>query len=131
MPVRVDAFILDLVGRASTREASRVHQQLSRGIFTLDIIAKTAALLGLVCTNFALLVFLSRGITGDRRTWAHMIAPILGEAVIPTALGIAVALLAAWIHKFLTSRVEQFDLEMHAASLDLANSLSRLRFLTN
>ena len=58
-----------------------------------------------------------------------MVAPILGEAVIPIALGIAVALLAAWIHKFLTSRLEQFGLEMHAASLNLANSLSRLRFL--
>ncbi len=129
MPVRVDPLILDLVRRASTRAASRVHQQLSRGIFTLDIIAKTAAYVGILCACFAIFPIL-QGIGGDPRTFAPL-AKTLGEALIPIAIGIAIALGAEWAYKFLTARLEQFDLEMHAETLDLTNALFRLRFLTN
>lgn len=112
-------------------EASRVHHQFSRGIFTLDIIAKTAAYLGILCTSFTLIVFLSRGISGDRRALAPAFALGFGEALIPIALGLAVALFAELAQNAVTTRLEQLDLEMHAAILELVNSLSRLRFLTN
>jgi biopolymer transport protein ExbB/TolQ len=129
MHVSVDSLTLELVRRASTREASRVHHKLSRGVFTLAIIANTAAYLGILCTSLMLLTFLSRGITGDRRTWAHLVAPIFGEALIPIALSLAVALFAEWAYKTVTTRLNQLDLEMHAAILELANFLSRLRSL--
>jgi biopolymer transport protein ExbB/TolQ len=130
MPVRVDARVLDLVRRASTREASRVHRELSRPIYTLAIIAKTAAYVGILGACFAIFPIL-QGIAGDPRTFAPLYGKALGEALIPIAIGIAIALGAEWAYKFLTSRLEQFDLEMHAASLNLANSPSRLRFFTN
>jgi biopolymer transport protein ExbB/TolQ len=125
MHVRVDSLTLELVRRASAREASRVHSQLNRGIFTLYIIAKTASYLGILCSSIMLLAFFSRGITGDPRTWAPLVAPPLGEALIPIGIGIAVALWAEWAYEFLTTRLEVIDLEMRAAILELANSLSR------
>ena len=41
----------------------------------------------------------------------------------PIELGLLVALLAYFGHKFLLSRMEHFDLEMENASLELLNQL--------
>jgi biopolymer transport protein ExbB/TolQ len=130
VPARVDPLILNLVRRAATREASRVHSQLSRGIFTLAIIARTAEWFGILRTCYGI-VFSFPGFDGEPESIKACIEWLLSLSLYPTFWGIAVALLAHWIYKFLTSRLEQFDLEMHAAILDLTNSLSRLRFLTN
>jgi biopolymer transport protein ExbB/TolQ len=128
VPVRVDLLTLDLVRRASTREASRVHQQLSRGIYTLAIIARTATWLGIFATCYGIGHAFDHP-SGEASMGRAIVNEGLAEALLPTVFGIA--LLAAWIHKFLISRVERFDLEMHAAVLELPNILSRLRFLTN
>jgi hypothetical protein len=122
MPSLRNGLVIELARRASTREASRVHHQLNRGIATLAIIAKTAAYLAILCTNLTLIAFFSRGITGDRRMWAHLVAPIFGEALIPIALGLAVALFVEWAHNTLTTRLDRLDIEMKAAIVELTTS---------
>lgn len=51
------------------------------------------------------------------------IAGGISEAIPLTALGLPVAIVASWSYTYLSSRLENFDLEMQNASLDLVNQL--------
>lgn len=50
----------------------------------------------------------------------------LADALIPTVLGLLVAITTLWFYKFLVSRVELFDIEMENASAVLVNYLAIL-----
>jgi biopolymer transport protein ExbB/TolQ len=54
-------------------------------------------------------------------------SPGPSEAMMTTALGLLVALMATWLHSRLCRNLEMVDTEMFAALLELANSLSRQR----
>jgi biopolymer transport protein ExbB/TolQ len=47
----------------------------------------------------------------------------LSESLVPTALGLLVAIPTLWCYKYLSSEVEAFDLEMENASVELLNYL--------
>jgi biopolymer transport protein ExbB/TolQ len=50
----------------------------------------------------------------------------LSQALVPTAFGVMVALVALWSYRYLLSEVEAFDSDMESASIQLINQLSRL-----
>jgi biopolymer transport protein ExbB/TolQ len=50
----------------------------------------------------------------------------LSQALVPTAFGVLVALVALWSYRYLAPEVEAFNLEMENESLQLINQLSRL-----
>ncbi len=118
----ISAAPLDFVHRACIREASRQHQRLSRGIYALAIIARTAPWFGVLLTWRGIVAGLGTP-SGNREMARAFLNWNLAEALLPTVFGIAVALLASWIHRFLTAQLGQRDLEMHTATLDLLNRL--------
>jgi biopolymer transport protein ExbB/TolQ len=50
----------------------------------------------------------------------------LSQALIPTAFGVMVALIALWSYRYLGAKVEAFDSDMENASLQLINQLSHV-----
>jgi biopolymer transport protein ExbB/TolQ len=63
------------------------------------------------------------GFVGEKSALLAIINERLSESLMPIELGLLVALLAYFGHKFLLSRMEHFDLEMENASLELLNQL--------
>jgi len=126
----MQADVLGAVERACARRASFVHLETGTGITGLATIASTAPFLGIVGTlqgiNYAF-----RGIAGQRTDIMAAIARELSGALMLTALGIAVALIAFWGCEYLRSRLEDLDQEMKSASLELLNELGRLKQSTN
>jgi len=61
--------------------------------------------------------------------WAALAAltESLSESLVPTAMGLIVALVALWCYKYLLAEVEAIDSEMENAALQLFNHLGRLR----
>jgi biopolymer transport protein ExbB/TolQ len=51
------------------------------------------------------------------------IADCLSDALVPTALGVAVALTALFAYQTLSAQLNEFDVEMQAAILDLTTRL--------
>jgi biopolymer transport protein ExbB/TolQ len=111
--------------RASMRAAAIVHGQMKRGLGSLAAIASTAPWLGVFATVFGI-VNSFRGVDGEKTTIMAAICRELSVAIVPTALGLIVALAALWCYKYLLTEVEIFDSEMKSASLDLVNNLGRL-----
>jgi biopolymer transport protein ExbB/TolQ len=111
--------------RASTRAAAVVHGQMKRGLGSLATIASTAPWLGVFATVFGV-VNSFRGVDGEKTTIMAAICRELSVAIVPTALGLLVALTALWCYKYLLAEVEALDSEMEDASLELVNPLGRL-----
>ena len=61
--------------------------------------------------------------SGDKWTLIAIVTERLSQSLMPIELGLLVALLAYFAHKYLRSRLDTFDLEMENASLQLFNQL--------
>ena len=115
---------LDATKRASARASAVVHREMKRGLNSLATIVSTAPLVGLGGTILGINnSFL--GVNGSKESIMAAMFERLSEAFIPTAFGLAVALIALWCYKYLRSEVEIFRSEMESASIQLLNDLSR------
>jgi len=115
----------EAVRRASARAAAVVHGEMKRGLGSLATIVSTAPWLGVFATVFGIINSF-KGFSGQ---WQNLLAQRFREfswSLVPTALGLLVALAALWCYKYLVAEVEAFDSEMENASLELANNLGRL-----
>jgi biopolymer transport protein ExbB/TolQ len=117
---RVDA--LDAAKRASARVASAVHIEMKRGLNTLASIATIAPFVGVLGWVLGVLNSFP-GVVGEKSALLAMVNERLSESLMPIALGLLVGLLAYFVHKYLLSRLADFDLEMENAAVRLLNQL--------
>lgn len=117
---------LDAVERASARSASLVHSELKRGLSSLASIAATAPFVGLSGTVLGIFNAFRGGAT-EKTTLMYLTLKYLSDAMVPTALGLVVALLAFCCYRYLQDELEHFDFEMRNASLQLISELARLQ----
>src|SRR5579864_1728631 len=110
--------------RASARAAAIVHGEMKRGLGSLATITSTAPWVGLLGTILGINNSF-RGFDGSEKSLMAAIFEGLSQALVPTALGLIVALMAMWCYKYLLTEVEAIDLEMESVSLELINHLAR------
>jgi biopolymer transport protein ExbB/TolQ len=116
--------VLGSVERACARESSTVALEMSTGVHSLATIASTAPLIGLMGTVTGISNSF-RGLGAEKWTAMAAITQGLSEALLPTALGLLVALIAFCSNRHLASETETLQVEMHNASRDLVSELSR------
>jgi uncharacterized membrane protein len=117
--VRVDIEIARL---ASERAAALTHRQLGRGRASLAAIAATAGFVGILGTVFG--IARPRYGSGSDYDFAMAITQSLADWMPPAIL---IAIFALWCQRYVRDKVEFFDMEMRAVTLELANALSLLR----
>jgi len=118
---RIEA--LDAAKRASARSVRAVHGEMKRGMNSLASIAVTAPFVGVL--GWVLGFYNSfPGFVGEKSALLAIVNERLSESLMPIELGLLVALLAYFGHTYLLSRLEDFDLEMENASLQLLNQLA-------
>ncbi len=113
------------VERACTRAASVVHLKMSRGITSLATIASTAAFLGAMGTLLGI-AYSFRGTTGSKILIMAAAARQISWALMPTGLGLIVALSAFCGTEYVASNLQAIDVEMKNGTLELLNELARL-----
>ena len=111
---------------ASERAAALIHRKMGRGRASLAGIAGSAPFVGILGTVFGISSSFG-GVDGEKCTIMAALTENLAEAIVPTAVGLLIAIFATWCHSYIRGELEVFDVEMRAASLELANSLSLLR----
>ena len=67
-----------------------------------------------------------KGCIGERSACIAATIDAIATALVPAALGLLVALPAFWCYRYLSSRVEAFDIEMESASVQVVNWLTHL-----
>ncbi|MBE3109558.1 MAG: MotA/TolQ/ExbB proton channel family protein [Acidobacteria bacterium] len=101
--------------RGSERAQNLFNQELRRGLPVLATIATSAPFIGLFGTIFGIInAFKGMQLTGSGGIGA--VAGGISEALVTTAIGIGVAVLALWCYSMLNSKIEIYDAEMSNTS---------------
>jgi len=111
------------VKRASARSATVTNGEMKRGLNSLASIAVTAPFIGFLGT---VIVFFGsfRGIGSEKSALLISWAKALPESLVPSALGLAVAVVPFYFYRYLSARLESFGIEIKNASLELVDALA-------
>jgi biopolymer transport protein ExbB len=118
-----DFDLVDSVNRALERVKERETSNLRRGLAYLGTVASATPFIGLLGTVIGILGTFQM-LKGGTVT-INEIGPKISEALVSTALGLGVAILAAMSFNFFTSRVEQFVIDMNDVSSEFIDYVLR------
>jgi biopolymer transport protein ExbB/TolQ len=106
---------IETAARGCERAKSIFEQELKKGLPLLATIATSAPFIGLFGTISGIInAFRGMALTGSGGIGA--VAGGIAEALVTTAFGIGVAIIALWCYNILNSRVEVFGAEMSNTS---------------
>jgi biopolymer transport protein ExbB/TolQ len=130
-PARHDAIELELlvngIGRSMDRGKKREVASLQRGLSVLATISSSAPFVGLFGTVFGIITAFqqmadpSKGGGGGLASVSAGIA----EALLTTAVGLAVAIASVWFYNFFVTRLESFGVLVDDTAGELADKLLR------
>jgi len=110
--------------RGMDRAAVIFSQELKRGLNTVATIATSSPFIGLFGTIFGIInAFRGMALTGSGGIGA--VAAGIAEALITTAFGIGVAIIALWCYNFLNTRVEVIGAEMSNTASEVVDFFVR------
>jgi biopolymer transport protein ExbB len=113
-----DLEIVEAANRAVERSALLTTSDFKRGIGSLATIATTAPFIGLFGTVIGIInAFRGMAMSGSGGIGA--VSAGIAEALVTTALGLFVAIPAAWMFNYLQGRLERLQVEMSNSSSEL------------
>lgn len=118
-----DFDLVDSVNRALERVKERETSNLRKGLTYLGTTASATPFIGLLGTVIGILGTFQL-LRGGSVT-IQEIGPKISEALVSTALGLGVAIIAAMAFNFFTSRVEQFVIDMNDVSSEFIDYVLR------
>lgn len=110
--------VIEAAGRAVERSSLVTLTRLRRGIGSLATIATIAPFVGLFGTVVGI-IHCFRDIATHGPGGFSVVSQGIAEALLTTALGILVAIPAAWMFNHLTERIERLRVEMESSSAEL------------
>jgi len=117
---------IESASRGCNRAASLFTQDLKRGFSVLATIATSSPFIGLFGTIFGIITaFRGMQLTGSGGIGA--VAGGISEALITTAFGILVAVIALWCYNLLNSKIDVYQAEMANTSSEIVDYFMRKR----
>ncbi len=102
---------IETASRGCERAQSIYNQELKKGLSIVATIATSAPFIGLFGTISGIInAFKGMALTGSGGIGA--VASGIAEALVTTAFGIGVAVIALWVYNLLNARIEVMDAEM-------------------
>ncbi len=115
---------IETAQRGCERAATMFTQELKRGLNILATIATSAPFIGLFGTIAGIInAFRGMALTGSGGIGA--VAQGIAEALITTAFGIGVAVIALWCFNFLTTRIDTYGAEMSNTTSQIVDFFMR------
>ena len=114
--------LVDSVNRALERVKERETSNLRTGLPFLGTVASSTPFIGLLGTVIGIMGAFQ---TLEKEASINKIAPAISEALIATAVGLGVAIIAAMAFNFFTSRVENFVVDMNDVSSEFIDYVLR------
>lgn len=112
--------VVEAAMRALERETLVTYTDFKKGISSLATIATTAPFIGLFGTVIGIInAFRGMALTGSGGIGA--VSAGIAEALVATALGLGVAIPAAWMFNYFTNVLERLQVEMSNSSSELVD----------
>jgi len=113
-----DVEVVEAASRAVERSTLLTTSDFKRGIGGLATIATTAPFIGLFGTVIGIInAFRGMAMSGSGGIGA--VSAGIAEALVTTALGLFVAIPAAWMFNYFTNRIERLQVEMSNSASEL------------
>jgi biopolymer transport protein ExbB/biopolymer transport protein TolQ len=113
--------------RRSVERAISINiENFKKGLSGLATIGSTAPFVGLFGTTFGI-INAFQGMAKEENAGIGAVAAGISEALITTALGLAVAVPAVWIYNIFTNKIETFTVEMDNSSSELIDYFLKKR----
>jgi biopolymer transport protein ExbB/biopolymer transport protein TolQ len=112
--------VIEAAKRAIEREALVVYSDLKKGVGGLATIATTAPFIGLFGTVIGI-INAFRGMALSGSGGIGSVSKGISEALVATALGLGVAIPAAWLFNYFTNVLERFQVEMTNSASELVD----------
>jgi biopolymer transport protein ExbB/biopolymer transport protein TolQ len=113
------AEVIEATGRALARTALQTTTELNRGVGSLATIATTAPFIGLFGTVVGIVHAFEEIAAANGQGGFATVSQGIAEALLTTALGLVVAVPAAWMFNFISQRVQHLGVEMESSSSEL------------
>ena len=115
---------IETAQRGCERTSTIFTQDLKRGLSTLATIATSAPFIGLFGTIAGIInAFRGMALTGSGGIGA--VAGGIAEALVTTAFGIGVAIIALWCYNILNSKIEVYEAEMDNTTSQIVDFFMR------
>ena len=115
---------IETAQRGCDRASTIFTQELKRGLNTLATIATSSPFIGLFGT-IAGIINAFRGMASTGSGGLGAVSQGIAEALITTAFGIGVAIIALWCYNFLSTSIEVYSSEMSNTSSEIADFFIR------
>jgi len=112
--------------RSVERAISISIENFKKGLSGLATIGSTAPFVGLFGTTFGI-INAFQGMAKEENAGIGAVAAGISEALITTALGLAVAVPAVWVYNIFTNKIETFTVEMDNSSSELIDYFLKKR----
>lgn len=122
----ISGEVVDASKRALQRATAIKIAEFRRGLSGLATIGSTAPFVGLFGTTFGIInAFVGMG--QEQTAGISAVAGGIAEALVTTAVGLAVAVPAVWLFNYFTSKVDNFVVEMDNSSAELIDFFLKQR----
>lgn len=111
--------VIESAGRALERTRTQTTTELSRGVGSLATIATTSPFIGLFGTVVGIVHAFQEIAANAGAGGMTTVSQRIAEALLTTALGLVVAVPAAWMFNVLSQRIQGLSLEMETSSSEL------------
>lgn len=113
------AEVIEATGRALQRTAVQTTAELCRGVGSLATIATTSPFIGLFGTVIGIVHAFQNIAKAGGETGMAAVSQGISEALWTTALGLVVAVPAAWMFNYLSQKIQHLGIEMESSSSEL------------
>lgn len=125
-----DIEVVEAASRAVERATLMTTSDFKRGIGGLATIATTTPFIGLFGTVIGIInAFRGMATTGSGGIGA--VSAGIAEALVATALGLGVAIPAAWMFNYFTGKIERLQVEMSNSASELIDFFMKKRKVRN
>lgn len=124
-PAEVE-LLVDGVGRSMDRGKEREIANMKRGLSVLATISSSAPFVGLFGTVFGIITAFQN--MADPSKGGGGLATVsagISEALLTTAVGLAVAIVSVWFYNYFSDRVEELTIDVDETTGEMLDSMAR------
>jgi biopolymer transport protein ExbB/TolQ len=118
-------LVVDGVSRTMARIKERELTNLRRGLAFLATVSSSAPFVGLFGTVFGIITAFRSMASGQGQGGLSTVSRGISEALLTTAVGLAVAIMSVWFYNFFVTKVDDFTVDVDETAGEVLDGMMR------
>jgi biopolymer transport protein ExbB/TolQ len=118
-------LVVDGVSRSMARIKERELANLRRGLAFLATVSSSAPFVGLFGTVFGIITAFRSMASGEGQGGLSTVSRGISEALLTTAVGLAVAIMSVWFYNFFVTKVDDFTVDVDETAGEVLDGMMK------